>query len=111
MSGQFIDLGHPAYDATFPKPRGILPIPPAVAELIAREEARVQKQHGVKLTDEARRKMLNDQTLDWFYRDQWVSYRETDQGVEILAVGPEEIEQLKGRLSGEEQQTIRTRQV
>ena len=27
-----------------------------------------------------------DQSLDWFFRDQWVSYRETPRGVDVLAV-------------------------
>src|SRR6266540_2275954 len=111
MSGRFIDLNHPAYDATLPRPRGSLPVPPAVLELVSREEARIQKQHGITLTDAARRQMVHEHTLDWFYRDQWVSYRETDQGVEVLAVGLAEIEQLQEQLSEEERQTVRTRQI
>jgi hypothetical protein len=69
MPNPFIELTHPAYDATAPRPRGLLPVPPAVRELVAREEARVRQQHGVTLTAEAHRRLLNDQTLDWYCRD------------------------------------------
>lgn len=111
MPNPFIDLTHPAYGPTVPKPRGLLPVPSTVREAVGREEARVRQQHGVTLTPEAHRRLLNDQTLDWYYRDQWVSYRETDQGVEVLAVGLEEAEKLEQKLPPAEFQAVRTRQV
>src|SRR5262245_47556208 len=111
MSSAFIDLGHSSHDITVPKPRGMLPVPTAVAEFVSQEQARIQAQHGVKLTEEARQRVLNDQTLDWFYHDHWVSYRESEEGVEVLAVGLDEIERLEGNLSEEEWKAVRTRQI
>lgn len=111
MPSTFIDPQHPACDATRPQPRGFLPIPPEVAEHVGKETARVQKERGLTLSEEARRRMLNQGTLDWFYRDQWVSYRETPQGVEVLAVGLEEVGELAGRLTEEERSGVRTKLV
>ena len=53
-----------------------------------------------------------DQTLDWYFRDQWVSYRETPRGVDVLAVGLEEIGPLmQSGLGQEDLLGIRTRQI
>jgi hypothetical protein len=93
------------------KPRGLLPVPPEVAESVAKEAARAREQYGWSLTDEARRRMLHEATLDWFYRDQWVSYRETAEGVEVLAVGLPEVRELAGKLSESEKAAVRTKLV
>jgi hypothetical protein len=55
--------------------------------------------------------MLHDGTLDWYYRDQWVSYRETADGVEVLAVGLDEVGGVASRLTGEERRQVKTRLV
>ena len=39
MSSELIDLTLPAHDPNFPKPRGLLPVPPEVAESVAQTEA------------------------------------------------------------------------
>jgi hypothetical protein len=102
---------HVADNATLPKPRGLLPVPPEVVGHVEQEALRAVKGHGFTLTDDAKRRMLNEGTLDWFYRDQWVSYRETHQGVEVLAVGLEEIGELARRLTAEERSGVKTRLV
>jgi hypothetical protein len=53
--------------------------------------------------------MLHDLTLDWYYRDQWVSYWETSQGVDVLAVGLKEVGELEDRLTAAERSCLRTR--
>jgi hypothetical protein len=55
--------------------------------------------------------MLNDGTLDRYYHGQWVSYRETPQGVEVLAVGLEEMGALAHRLTPEERAGVRSKLV
>ena len=53
-----------------------------------------------------------DQTLDWYFRDRWVTYRETPRGVDVLAVGPDEIGRLmQSGLSQEDLLSIRIRQI
>ena len=37
MAQHFIDLTLPAHDPNFPKPRGLLPVPPEVAEDVAED--------------------------------------------------------------------------
>jgi hypothetical protein len=47
MVQHFTDLTLPAHDPNFPKPRGLIPVPPEVAEQVADEE--------VNLTQKVRR--------------------------------------------------------
>ena len=111
MPSKFTDQKLPALDKTLAKLRGLLPVPPEVVEHVEKEAARAQTEHGFTLTDDARQRMLNEGTLDWFYRDQWVSYRETPQGVEVLAVGLEEVGELASRLTNEERSGVKSKLV
>jgi hypothetical protein len=79
---------------------------------MAREEDQFLQTTGSRLTPDARWKLIVDQTLDRYFRDQWVSYRETPVGVDVLAVGLDEIGRLmRSNLSQEELLSIRTRQI
>jgi hypothetical protein len=111
MASSITDKQQQAHDPTRPKPRGLLPVPPEVAEHVEAEGARAQKDYRFALTAEARQRMLNEGTLDWFYRDYRVSYRETAQGVEVLAVGLEDMAQLASRLTEAERTTIKSKLV
>ena len=91
MASDLIDLTIPAHDPKFPKPRGLLPVPPEVAESAARSEARLLREKGIQITAEARQRDLDYMTLNWYYDNSLVAYRCTPQGVEVLAVGSEEI--------------------
>jgi hypothetical protein len=95
MTGHFIDLTLPAHDPNFPKPRGLLAVPPKVAEWVASEEARILREHGIQMAPEARQRMLDDWTLNYYYDDAYIAYRRTPQGVEILAVGREEVDKYR----------------
>jgi hypothetical protein len=86
----FTDLTLPAHDPNFPKPRGLLAVPPAVAEQVADFEDRFVREHGFSIAPEARRRMLDDWTLNYYYDDAYIAYRRTPQGVAVLAVGWEE---------------------
>jgi hypothetical protein len=90
MANHFIDSTIPAHDPNFPKPRGLLPVPPEVAEQVARFEARFAQEHGAPIGPEARQRMLDDWTLNYYYDDAYIAYRRTPQGVEVLAVGWDE---------------------
>jgi hypothetical protein len=94
------------------QPHGLLVVPPEVEAGIARQEDELFEDTGLRLTAAARFKLIIDQTLDWYFRDQWVSYRETPRGVDMLAVGPDEIGRLmQSSLSQEDLLSIRTRQI
>ena len=91
MPGSFIDLSAPAFNPATPKPRGLLPVPPEVAEEVAREEARISQTHGFQIAPEARKLMTDTSTLYYYYEGSKVACRTTPEGVEVFAVGGEEI--------------------
>jgi hypothetical protein len=94
MASEIIDLTAPADDPATPKPRGPLPVPPRVEEIVAREEARIAETHGIRIAPEARKRMTDDLALQYDYEGSDVAGRETPQGIEVLAVGWDEIGQL-----------------
>lgn len=73
----------PAAPKKLPRPPvpGLLPVPPEVLEFVESEI----KDHPVYPTE--RQRLLNLGTLQYFYGGESVVYRNTPQGVEILAVG------------------------
>ncbi len=90
MADRFLDSTLPAHDPNFPKPRGLLPVPPEVADFVARDEAEFIRKHGTYCTPEARQRILDNLVLNWYYDNAYIAYRRTPQGVEVLAVGWEE---------------------
>jgi hypothetical protein len=91
MAHDLIDSTLPAHDPNFPKPRGLLPVPPEVAEYVAAMEARLLRERGIQITPEARRDQLDYATMNWYYDNSYVAFRRTPEGIEVLAVGSEEI--------------------
>jgi hypothetical protein len=91
MASDLIDSTLPAHDPNFPKPRGLLPVPPKVAESVARREAQLLRERGIQITAEARQHSLDYATLNWYFDNMEVLYRRTPQGIEVLAAGEEEV--------------------
>lgn len=91
MAQHFIDLALPAHNPDIPKPRGLIPVPPEVAEQAREEEARLEREDGIRITAEARKRMLDHWTLSWYFDNAYIAYRCTPEGVEVLAVGPDEV--------------------
>ena len=106
----FVQALNEDFVAARPKPKGLLPVPPEVEALIAREEARLLHEKGVVPTPEARRRMLDSLTLQYYYEGFYVAYRPTLQGPEVLAVGHEEIGQLLRGLDQKERLKIKVGQ-
>jgi hypothetical protein len=92
MSYRLIDWNLPAHDPTFPKPRGLLPVPTRLAELVARDEAECIRKHVSVNSPEARQRILDENVLYRYYDGSYVGYRRTHQGVEVLAVGCEKVQ-------------------
>jgi hypothetical protein len=107
MSSELIDLSLPAADPSIPKPRGLLPVPPEIEEAVAREEERIASERGIKIAPEARQRMLDDLTIQYFYEGAYVASRRTPQGVEILAVGWDEANQYRQNNPPETRQDVR----
>jgi hypothetical protein len=97
MPSDFIDLNAPRWDSRLPPPRGLLPVPPEVAEVVAREKARLQPW----MDEAAEKRTRDDLTLQCYYEGQSVACRFTPEGVEVLAVG-DEIRDLLSGLTQEE---------
>lgn len=91
MASDLIDLTIPAHDPNFPKPRGLLPVPPEVLESVDRLDAQIIRDLGQPMTAEARQRQLDYATMNWYYDNSLVAFRSTPRGVEVLAVGSEEI--------------------
>jgi hypothetical protein len=106
MSSELIDLTLPAHDPSFPKPRGLLPVPREIEEAVAREEARIMREHGFVISAEARQRMIDESTLHYYYEGAYVASRRTPQGVEIVAVGPDEASQYIRSHPPEERQDV-----
>lgn len=88
MSSQFIDPSAPRFEGPPEQlPRGLLRPPPEVREQVAQERARHQPYYN----DAYAKRALDDLTLAYYYAGLDVAYRSTDEGVEVLAVGAQEI--------------------
>jgi hypothetical protein len=79
---------------TRPKPHGLIPTPPEVEASVAREEARLLKERGIIPTPEARQRMVDSLALQYYFDGIDIAYRRTPHGVEVVAVGLEEVGEL-----------------
>jgi hypothetical protein len=59
-------------------------------EDIAREAARIAREHAIRPAPDARQRMRDDLTLEHYYHGTYVASRRTPKGVEVLAVGWDE---------------------
>jgi hypothetical protein len=103
MSSEIIDLTLPAHDPNFPKPRGLLPVPPEVEEDITREQSQLQPY----FTDEYAKRARDEMTLRYYYEGAYVASRPTSQGVEVLAVGWDEVRKFLADHPFETRQDVR----
>jgi hypothetical protein len=103
MSGEFIDLTLPAHDPTIPKPRGLLPVPPEIEACIASEQARLQPYY----TDEYAKQIRDSETLRYWYEGTEVAARPTPDGIEVLAVGWDEVMKFLEETPLEERRRLR----
>jgi hypothetical protein len=102
MAQEFTDISLPAHDPNFPKPRGLLPVPPEVEDDIAREQARLQ----LDFTEEYAKLVRDSVTLRYYYEGTEVASRRTPRGVEVLAVGWDEVKRFLEETPPEQQEDV-----
>lgn len=72
--------------------RGLLPTPPQVKRLVAREAAQRP------MSANARQWVTDCFNMQYYFGGHYIAYRKTERGVEVLAVGVDEIGQLMDRI-------------
>ena len=105
MYARIIDENNPRYRGPLPKPRGLLQLPPEIAEVVTREQASQQPYY----TDDYAKSTRDDWTLTYYYEGETVASRSTPEGVEVLAVGPEEVRRFFAETPDEAQQGVEIR--
>lgn len=93
-----------------PKPLGILPVPAEVNTIIAKEKARLGTDKQIVPTPEALQRMEDLFTLQYYYEGFDVAYRRASQGVEVLAVGHDDIGRLLRGMDKEARRDIKVGQ-
>ena len=102
MYGRIVDESNPRYCGPLPKPRGLLPVPLEIADEISRDQAA----HQPNYTDDYAKLTRDDWTLRYYYEGEMVACRSTPEGVEVLAVGPEEVGRFFQETPPENQQGV-----
>ena len=105
MLDRIIDETNPRYSGPLPKPRGLLPVPPEITD----ELSRVQAAHQLGFSADYAKSTLDDWTLRYYYEGEEVACRSTPEGVEVLAVGPEEVRQFYEGTPPEKRQGVMIR--
>jgi hypothetical protein len=83
----FADSDSPRHRLRFEElPRGIVTFPEHIVEHLEKDQAR----RGYRFSEEYLHRMLEQQTLVWYYEGLPVAYRSTVAGIEVLALGWEE---------------------
>ena len=85
---------------------GLLPVPQRVRELVARERAKLLEAARVEPSREAEKLQTDALTLQYYYEGFDVAYRPTASGVEVLAVGHEDIGRLVREIDDLERMSI-----
>ena len=68
--------------------RGLLPTPPEVAELVAREL------EGHPVTDREKQRLTDGFNLQYHFGGEYVAYRRTEEGAYVLAIGLHDVGKL-----------------
>jgi hypothetical protein len=107
MSSSFIDSTAPHFHGpTSELPRGLVVPPPEIHERVTQDKARYQPH----FTDEYAKLILDEWTLAYYYDGIDVTYRSVAQGVEILAIGAEEIGEFFRNTPQERRQGVKVKQ-
>ncbi len=88
MASTVADLNSARYQLRFEElPRGLVQFPEFIKEGLEKEQARM----GFRFGEEYARNSLEYMTLVWYYDGLPVAYRPMPDGIEVLALGFEEV--------------------
>ncbi len=91
-------------------PHGPVAPPERVRQIVAQEEVRLLRERQIVPTPEARQRLVNDLTLQYYFEGSGheVLYRNTPTGPEVLAVGVDEIMAVRQGMPLEQQVKLHT---
>jgi hypothetical protein len=98
MVSTFYDESAPRPDPGAPRPHGLLPVPGFVEEIVAAEKIRLHPY----VNEEAAKRIRDDHTLQYYFEGETIAYRVVPEGVEVLAVGLDEIGEMVNTIPPEE---------
>ncbi len=103
MPSEFFDPNAPRFHGTAQEaPRGLVRPPPEIAAWVAEEQTRRQPYY----TDAYAKLILDDLTLAYYYEGVNVAYRSVPEGVEVLAVGDDEIARFERNTPPEQREDV-----
>ena len=105
MSDRIIDENNPHFGGSLPKPRGPLPVPPEIADEVSREQAAQQRDY----TEDYAKLTRDNWTLSYYYEGDTVACRSTPEGIEVLAVGWDEVSRFIEETPPDAQQGVMIR--
>jgi hypothetical protein len=105
MHSRIVDEHNARYRGPAPKPRGLLPVSKEIADEVAREQAA----HQPNYSDDYAKLTRDDWTLTYYYEGDTVACRTTPEGVEVLAVGWEEVGRFFEETPSENRQGVMIR--
>jgi hypothetical protein len=112
MADKIIDRITPSAQVVVPKPsqglpHGLIAAPARVLDIVAAEKSKFPSEI---FTAEAEERLKNDLTLQFYFDGSGheVLYRSTPEGPEVLAVGFDEIQQLRHENGRVDQPTVAT---
>jgi len=115
MPEPFIAQNAPLLQAETPGPpaglpHGLVAPPERVRQIVVQEEERLLRERRIVPTPEARRRLVDDLTLQYYFDSlgHEVLYRSTPTGPEVLAVGLDEIMAVREGMPLEEQLKLHT---
>jgi hypothetical protein len=85
----------------------VLVVPARVEEVLRGEEARLLRKYGQTMTAEARRRTLDDLSLQYYYGGHPVACIETPRGRAVLAWGEDEVALLETGVPTELRRPVR----
>jgi hypothetical protein len=93
MIGTFHDCPYPRFSGGVPLrpdqyPHGLIQVPQEVLDIVEKQVAKFPPEI---VTPESRKRMIDDLTLQYYFEGEEIAYSRTAQGIEVFAVGLEEI--------------------
>lgn len=108
MIGTFQDCPYPRFSGGAPLrpdqyPHGLIQPSQEVLDVVEKQVAKFSP--GI-ITPESKKRMIDDLTLQYYFEGEEIAYRHTPEGIEVLAVGLDEIGDYIDSTPDDEQQDV-----